>query len=233
MLIPAAAFVGWTMLQKATAFDALNLHISQRMRSAVAIIGAIGPRLPRRRQGFLICRLRARALVYGMPVKVLMLDLGETLVHDDEPFPHVPEALAAFNEMLTAEGEPLGICLVSDFTMSTPPTTPEKIAAIFEEYLGLLGGFGLREFFEPVEQRVTLSTHAGEWKPHRAVFEKALERLGSNAALTECLFITEKEEHLTEARQVLGMETLRFGTVEGITDWADAPRLVAARLSPT
>ena len=89
-----------------------------------------------------------------MPVKVLMLDLGETLVHNGAPFPHVPEALAAFNEMQTAEGKPLAICLVSDFTMPTPPPTPEKIAAIFEEYLGLLMGFGLREFFEPVEQRV-------------------------------------------------------------------------------
>jgi hypothetical protein len=165
-----------------------------------------------------------------MPVKV-MLDLGKTLVHDGAPFPHVPEALAAFNEMQTAEREPLGICLVSDFTMPTPPPTPEKIAAIFEEYLGVLDGFGLREFFEPVEQRVTLSTHAGERKPHRAVFEKALERLGSNARLTECLFITEKEEHLTEARQALGMETLRFGAAEGFTDWEEAPLLVAAKLA--
>jgi len=42
MFIPAAAFIGWTMLQKATAFDALNLTwITAGMRSAVAIIGAI------------------------------------------------------------------------------------------------------------------------------------------------------------------------------------------------
>jgi hypothetical protein len=42
MLIPAAAFVGWTMLQKATAFDALNCTwITPGMRNVIPIIGAI------------------------------------------------------------------------------------------------------------------------------------------------------------------------------------------------
>jgi len=41
MLVPAAAFVGWTMLQKATAFDAVAPDLSQAPRNAIAIIGAI------------------------------------------------------------------------------------------------------------------------------------------------------------------------------------------------
>jgi hypothetical protein len=41
MFIPALAFVGWTMLQRSTAFDALHLPISDATRSAVAIIGAV------------------------------------------------------------------------------------------------------------------------------------------------------------------------------------------------
>jgi hypothetical protein len=41
MLIPPLAFVGWTMLQKATAFDAVAPHFQQAGRSATAIIGAI------------------------------------------------------------------------------------------------------------------------------------------------------------------------------------------------
>jgi hypothetical protein len=41
MLIPPLAFVGWTMLQKATAFDAIAPHFNQASRSATAIIGAI------------------------------------------------------------------------------------------------------------------------------------------------------------------------------------------------
>jgi len=165
-----------------------------------------------------------------VPLKVLILDLGETLVHDGAVFPHVTQALDAFARMQTADGEPLATCLVSDFKMPVPPTTPEKIGEIFEEYLALLDDFGLREFFEPVERRATLSTHAGVNKPDRRVFEKALERLEVNAALTECLFITENEAHI-EACTILGMETLRFGSAEGFTDWAEAPSLVAAKLS--
>jgi hypothetical protein len=43
MLIPPLAFVGWTMLQKATAFDAVAKDsISPAARSAIAILGAAG-----------------------------------------------------------------------------------------------------------------------------------------------------------------------------------------------
>ncbi len=41
MLIPPLAFVGWTMLQKATAFDAVAPDMGQASRSAIALIGAI------------------------------------------------------------------------------------------------------------------------------------------------------------------------------------------------
>lgn len=41
MLIPPLAFVGWTMLQKATAFDAVAPDLGQASRSAIAVIGAI------------------------------------------------------------------------------------------------------------------------------------------------------------------------------------------------
>lgn len=43
VLIPPLAFVGWTMLQKATAFDAVARGgISPAARSAIAILGAAG-----------------------------------------------------------------------------------------------------------------------------------------------------------------------------------------------
>jgi hypothetical protein len=38
-LIPALAFVGWTMLQSPTAFDALALNLTGAMRVAIAVIG--------------------------------------------------------------------------------------------------------------------------------------------------------------------------------------------------
>lgn len=41
MLIPPAAFVGWTMLQRATAFDALALNLSYPARSVIAVFLAV------------------------------------------------------------------------------------------------------------------------------------------------------------------------------------------------
>jgi FMN phosphatase YigB (HAD superfamily) len=122
------------------------------------------------------------------------------------------------------------MCLVSDFTMPAPPVTQAKIATLFDEYLSLLDGFGLRSFFEPVEEHITLSTHAGVNKPDRRIFEMAIERLGMTAQLLECLFITEAVAHLNAA-SALGMQTIPFNAPGGFTDWADAPLLVAKKVS--
>jgi hypothetical protein len=39
--IPALAFIGWTMLQSPTAFDALGLAWSQALRTTVAVLGGV------------------------------------------------------------------------------------------------------------------------------------------------------------------------------------------------
>jgi hypothetical protein len=163
-------------------------------------------------------------------IRVLMLDLGGTLIDDDKRlFPHVPEALEILRGFETKASQPLSLCLVSDFYMPTPDRT---IQDIFREYLGLLEDLGIRRFFEPVERHVTLSTHAGARKPERRVFETAVERLNllPGAGLDECLFITESAEHIAAARQ-LGIKTLLFGepgAAEGdFSDWSEAPLLVA------
>jgi hypothetical protein len=41
ILIPPLAFVGWTMLQRATAFDAACPGMSSGLRTSIAIIGAV------------------------------------------------------------------------------------------------------------------------------------------------------------------------------------------------
>jgi hypothetical protein len=173
----------------------------------------------------------------GIMIKVVMLDLGDTLVDADlHPFPHVREALTAIAGFLTADSKPLNTCLVSDFTMVTPPITPAKVKPVFEDYLAKLDSTGLRQFFEPVEKRVTLSTHVGIGKPDRAVFEKALGRLQAEASLQECLFITENAGHIRAARDKLGMATLQFKS-QGATefdfdDWSKAPALIAHLVDP-
>jgi FMN phosphatase YigB (HAD superfamily) len=164
-------------------------------------------------------------------IKVVMFDLGDTLIdRDRQPFPHVREALAAIADLRTADSHLLSSCLVSDFDMAAPPITDAKVKPLFDEYVAILDGTGLREFFEPVDKRVTLSTHVGVHKPARAVFEKALERLQSQANLQECLLITENAEHIRAARQHLGMTTLQFrsqGSTEfDFDDWSAVPALI-------
>jgi beta-phosphoglucomutase-like phosphatase (HAD superfamily) len=161
-------------------------------------------------------------------VRVVLLDLGGTLVGPDGPFPHVPDALAALNQLDGSTGEPLATALVSDFPAADPPT-PAGVERRFAEYLALLDGFGLRGFFEPVEQRVTLSTQAGVQKPDRRVYELALRRLGTDAMLADCLVITEDAAHVAACR-ALGMQALQFGA--DFDDWSQAPRLVRALVDP-
>jgi hypothetical protein len=114
--------------------------------------------------------------------------------------------------------------------MPTPPVTPGKIAALFDEYLAILDGTGLRPFFEPVEKRVTLSTQAGIGKPDRKIFEKALTRLGvPTLPPQECLLITEDAGHI-QAVRARHMQALQFGA--DFSGWSEAPQRIADLAAP-
>ena len=152
---------------------------------------------------------------------------------DNKPFAHVVEALTAISSFKTSDGKPLRSCLVSDFKTATPPVTAAKVTALFNEYLGILGGTGLRPFFEPVKKRVTLSTHAGVLKPDRKIFEKALHRLGANVPFEQCLLVTENASHIDDVRDKLHMKGLQFPCIGAdFDDWADAPALIANLVAP-
>ena len=161
-------------------------------------------------------------------VRVLILDLGDTLVASGAPRPHVPEALATLGELDGSTGQPLQIVLVSDFHAAVPPT-PARVDALFTQYLGLLEGFGLRSFFEPVDRRVTLSTQAGVTKPDPRIYRLALTRLGTDAGFADCLSITEDGGHVAACR-ALGMQALQFGV--DFDDWSKAPDLVRRLIDP-
>jgi hypothetical protein len=141
----------------------------------------------------------------------------------------VAEALSALAELDSSTGQPLKMALVSDFSRAEPPT-PAGVQARFDEYLAILGRAGLRALFEPVDKRVTLSTHAGVRKPDRRVYEMALRRLGSSADLADCLSITENAAHVAACR-ALGMRALQFGV--DFDDWSKAPALVRRMVDPT
>lgn len=162
--------------------------------------------------------------------RVLLLDLGDTLIREMKVLPHVPEALAALAEFKGDDGKPLKRALVSDTRMPALPPTPAKIKPIFDEYLATLDAVQLRSFFEPVSKNVTLSAHAGVMKPDRKVFELALKRLGATAKLSECVFVTENADHIRHCRDELGMKTLQFG--KDFTDWSDGPLLLSTMIAP-
>jgi FMN phosphatase YigB (HAD superfamily) len=161
-------------------------------------------------------------------VRVLLFDLGGTLVDAERPLPHVTDALTALNELDGSTGEPLQTALISDFPAGIP-ATQDGVEASFAEYLAILDRTGLRRFFEPVERRVTLSAHAGVRKPDRRVYELALARLGSDATLADCLVITEDGGHVEACRR-LGMLALQFGA--DFDDWVQAPELVRRLVDP-
>jgi FMN phosphatase YigB (HAD superfamily) len=167
-------------------------------------------------------------------IRILMLDLGDTLVRNDSVLPNVPEALTTIRDFETTDSHPLELCLVSDFLMPEPPVTPAKINILFQQYLGLLNQFNLKQFFEPVERRITLSTQAGVRKADRKIFELAVRRLGIEAQLSECLFVTENAEHIAKCKN-LGMSTLQFGPESDggeFDDWADGPLLISQLVTP-
>jgi hypothetical protein len=156
-----------------------------------------------------------------------MFDLGGTLIGNDlKPFPNARKAVRAISALKTAAGKRLGVCLVSDFDMTL------TVTAAMKGYLKVLDGAGLRSLFEPVEQRVTLSNHAGKLKPNRAIFVKALQRLGLAGAvpLEDCLLITEQSDHIQKVRDKLHMHALHFGV--DFRDWAEAPSRISALLAP-
>jgi len=159
-------------------------------------------------------------------IRVVMFDLGSTLIGDDlQPFTNAKKAVKAISTLKTASGKTLGTCLVSDFDMNLTP------ASAMKQYLKILDDAGLRPLFEPVEQRVTLSNHAGSRKPAKKIFMKALQRLGLAAVpLEECLLITEDSDHIQKVRQQLHMHAIQFGL--DFTDWADAPAKISALLTP-
>jgi hypothetical protein len=170
-----------------------------------------------------------------MTIRVLMLDLGDTLAKGDTVFPNVPAALDILTRFETKSSAGLILSLVSDYDMPTPPITPQKVNAIFSSYLAMLDKLHLKAFFEPVERRVTLSTHAGVFKPDPLIFKKALQRLRLRAHLTECLFVTENADHVAACRK-LGMTTLLFdpsGSPKAdFSDWSEAPLLIATQVAP-
>jgi FMN phosphatase YigB (HAD superfamily) len=139
-------------------------------------------------------------------MKAILFDLGDTLEHQDQLLPGAVETLAAIRVLQDASGVAPALALVSDFDF--PPPAP-PLAAIQQEYYQILDGLGIRHFFEPVADHVTLSPEVGVGKPAPAIFRAALDKLSPGLPFAEALFVTERLDHVQAAR-ALGMAAVHF-----------------------
>lgn len=139
-------------------------------------------------------------------MKIILFDLGKTLEDQDVLLPGARETLQAIQSMWDSSGETVVMALVSDFDM---PDRPEQIPVIQQQYYDILDFLGIRSFFEPVSERVTLSTEVGVFKPDEKIFRAVIEKLNEDLSFHCVMFITENLEHVEAARQ-LGMTVIHF-----------------------
>ena len=107
-------------------------------------------------------------------VSVVMFDLGRTLEIDETLLPGAEQTLQAVSNMIDPNCVPVALTLVSDWTL---PTEPEEAERDRRRYYELLEKIGLREFFEPVERMVTISSEVGVYKPDSAIFRAGLDKI--------------------------------------------------------
>ena len=157
-------------------------------------------------------------------MKVILFDLGNTLEDQNQNklLPGAVETLQAIAAMADSEQQSPVLALVSDF--GELPATPEQVRASEQEYDAILDDLGIKDFFTPTRERVTLSVQVGALKPDRKIFEAAIAQIDVALTLHDALFITERKSHVTAAR-ALGMQAVHFkgpgevtGDIEHLVD---------------
>jgi FMN phosphatase YigB (HAD superfamily) len=154
-------------------------------------------------------------------MKIILFDLGNTLedVERERLLPGARKTLKTIQAMRDAQGHAPVLALLSDF--GEIPATPEQIQVSQEEYFDILRGLGIRSFFNPLTQGVTLSTEVGAAKPSRKIFQVAIDKIGGGLSFQDTLFITENKAHV-DAVRALGMKAIHFkgpGEASGDITW--------------
>ena len=168
-------------------------------------------------------------------LKVILFDVGETLIHNGIAIPGVITALTEISKLKTSDDKLIQIGIVSNYYPPAEPVTEAAIATLEKKYrTEILEPAGLAPYFLPFDERVTLSTRAGKAKPDKEIFLVALKRLQTTAKLSECIFVTEDEVHLNSVKEY-GMVPVGFGNaipdIITFLNWSAAPLLVASLLS--
>jgi hypothetical protein len=140
-------------------------------------------------------------------MKLVLFDLGHTLEIEGVLRPGALEVLQGTADLRVGGRPAAALGLLSDIDM---PTDPEEIPTIRERYHALLDQLGIRRFFEPLADRVTLSTEVGASEPAPAVFRAAVAKAEPGLTFGDVLFVTEDRGHVLAARR-LGLGAVQVG----------------------
>ncbi len=133
-------------------------------------------------------------------MKIVLFDLGNTLMNEDENtlLPEATETLSSIQQMRDINNQPVILGLASNYGLSSDP---EVIKRAREEYYGDLKNLGIQSFFEPLNQRVTLSIEVGVEKPKEEFFRAAVDRVSNGLSFDNVIFVTENKNHIDAVRQ--------------------------------
>ena len=129
--------------------------------------------------------------------RLLLFDLGDTLEHRGRGRAGAAELLRALRGAKDGEGRAPLFALLSDYGLAA---TAAEAAALRREYRGRLRATGLARFFEPFDERVTLSSDVGALKPDPRAFRAALDRARPGLAFHDAVFVSESAAHVRGAR---------------------------------
>lgn len=167
-------------------------------------------------------------------MKIILFDLGDTLEDSAHGglLPGALTTLTALRALRDSSGQAPLLALASDFGALN--ATAAQINASRQEYVQILQGLGIRQFFKPAAKRITLSTEVNAFKPSVKIFQAVLTKAGGTLQLRDIMFITENKPHVLAAR-ALGLRAIHFkgpGQITGdITALAELVPLVRDFLS--
>src|SRR4029078_12125915 len=107
-------------------------------------------------------------------MKIVLFDLGDTLEHNDRLLPGAMDTLSQIQKINDNQNKPVILALISDFL---PANSPEEKEKVLEQYYNILDNLGIRSFFKPVKERVTLSTEIDVNKPDERIFRYAIDKI--------------------------------------------------------
>jgi FMN phosphatase YigB (HAD superfamily) len=133
-------------------------------------------------------------------VKIVLFDLGNTLMNEDEDIllPGATETLSSIQQMKDTNNQPVILGLASNYGLSN---NEEVIKRAQEKYYWDLEKLGIVSFFEPLNQKVTLSIEVGVEKPKEEFFRAAVDKVSVSLSFDNVIFITENKEHVDAVRQ--------------------------------